>query len=136
MVRRSAKASSPIPLHGDGQIPSQLDSQRSGRRRVIQLQPVPAGRLLTVYLTLCLALVGLAGRMAWLQVKEGDRLQQRARAIQTQKTKPIGKRRPIVDRRGRLVALDEERFTLWAHPRYFNFPGDDPNLIRTSSETA
>ena len=135
MARRSASGPPPLTLHGGGADPTSVENPRASRRRVIQLQPVPAGRLLTVYLTLCLALVGLAGRMAWLQVREGDRLQQRARAIQTQKTQPIGKRRPIVDRKGRLVALDEERFTLWAHPRYFNFPGDDPNLIRSSSDT-
>jgi cell division protein FtsI (penicillin-binding protein 3) len=49
---------------------------------------------------------------------------------------PIGKRRAIVDRNGQLVALDEERFRLWAHPRLFNFPGDDPQALRTSAEVA
>jgi cell division protein FtsI (penicillin-binding protein 3) len=29
-----------------------------------------------------------------------------------------------------LVAIDEKRFRLWAHPRYFNLPGDNPNLVR------
>jgi cell division protein FtsI (penicillin-binding protein 3) len=103
---------------------------------VVHLQPVPSGRLLAVYLLLAAALAGLSLRLAWLQVKDGDRLQARARAIQTQQIKPIGRRRPIVDRQGRLVALDEERFTLWAHPRYFNFPGDDPNQVRSVSEVA
>lgn len=105
-------------------------------RRVIALQSVPAGRLLAVYLLLAASLIGLSVRLAWLQVKEGDRLQSRARAIQTQQVKPIGRRRPIVDRQGRLVALDEERFTLWAHPRFFNFPGDDPQLVRTPTDVA
>jgi cell division protein FtsI (penicillin-binding protein 3) len=63
-------------------------------------------------------------------------LQSRARAIQTQSRTPLGKRRTIVDRTGRLVALDEERFTLWAHPRYFNFPGDDPQKVRKPDEVA
>ncbi|MCT0201927.1 penicillin-binding protein 2 [Synechococcus sp. CS-602] len=82
------------------------------------------------------ALVGLSIRLAWLQVKEGDQLQARARAIQTQQVRPIGKRRQIIDRQGTLVALDEERFTLWAHPRYFNFPGDDPTAIRGALDVA
>ncbi len=103
---------------------------------MVSLQAVPAGRLLGVYLLLCAGLFGLSIRLAWLQVKEGDRLQARARAIQTQEVKPIGKRRPIVDRQGRLVALDEERFTLWAHPRYFSFPGDDPNRTRSPVDVA
>jgi cell division protein FtsI (penicillin-binding protein 3) len=94
------------------------------------MKPLPTGRMVAVFLLLCTALGGLGLRLAWLQVKEGDRLQARARAIQTQSITPIGKRRTIVDRTGRLVALDEERFTLWAHPRYFSLPGDDPGEIR------
>ncbi|MEX0589087.1 MAG: penicillin-binding protein 2 [Cyanobium sp.] len=106
------------------------------QQRVVAMQPVPAARLLAVYGLLCAALVGLAGRLAWLQVVDATNLQNRAHAIQTQTTKPIGKRRTIVDRTGRLVALDEQRFTLWAHPRYFNLPGDDPQKVRTADEVA
>ncbi len=86
--------------------------------------------MLAVYLVLASALGGLAVRLAWLQVVDGQRLQARARAIQTHSVTPMGLRRTIVDRMGQLVALDEERFTLWAHPRYFNLPGDDPQSVR------
>jgi len=106
------------------------------QRRVVDLQPVPAGRLLAVYLVLAAGLVGLAVRLAWVQIVQGPKLEARARAIQTQKIAPIGKRRTIVDREGRLVALDEERFLLWAHPRYFNFPGDPPQSVRTPEEVS
>jgi cell division protein FtsI (penicillin-binding protein 3) len=84
-----------------------------------------------VFGLLTAGLVGLAVRLAWVQVVQGNELLTRARAIQTQTTTPIGKRRTIVDRQGRLVALDEERFTLWAHPRYFAFPGDDIGKLRS-----
>ncbi|MEB3201101.1 MAG: penicillin-binding transpeptidase domain-containing protein, partial [Synechococcaceae cyanobacterium] len=94
------------------------------------MQPLSARRMVAVYLMLCAALTGLVGRLAWLQLVEGSRLEARARAIQTHAIKPIGTRRTIVDREGRLVALDEERFTLWAHPRFFNMPGDEPRSIR------
>ena len=104
--------------------------------RVVDFQPVPAGRLVAVYAILCAGLVGLAARLAWVQVVQGDQLLNRARAIQTQTIQPLGKRRTIVDRQGRLVALDEERFTLWAHPRYFAFPGDDPGTVRPSLDVA
>ena len=104
--------------------------------RVVAIQPLPTGRLLAVYLLLSAGLLGLAGRLAWLQVVDSDNLLRRARAIQTHSEAPIGKRRPIVDRNGQLVALDEERFRLFAHPRYFNFPGDDPQALRTSAEVA
>ncbi len=106
------------------------------RQRVIHLEPVPAGRMRIVYALLCLGLIGLAGRMAWLQVVQSRDLEARARSLQTQRTDPLGTRRPIVDRSGRLVALDEERFRLWAHPRYFNFPGDDPQRVRPPLEVA
>jgi cell division protein FtsI (penicillin-binding protein 3) len=105
-------------------------------RRVVVIQPVPVGRLLAVYGLLCAGLAGLALRLAWLQVVDSANLQGRARAIQTKAITPLGKRRTIVDRHGRLVALDEERFTLWAHPRYFNFPGDDPLQVRKASDVA
>jgi cell division protein FtsI (penicillin-binding protein 3) len=103
---------------------------------VVAIQPVPGHRMVAVYLLLSLGLAGLAVRLAWLQVIDTANLQSRARAIQTQSRTPLGKRRTIVDRTGRLVALDEERFTLWAHPRYFNFPGDDPQKVRKPDEVA
>lgn len=97
---------------------------------MIEIKPLSGRRMLAVYLVLASALGGLALRLAWLQVVDGQRLQARARAIQTHSVTPMGLRRTIVDRMGQLVALDEERFTLWAHPRYFNLPGDDPQLVR------
>ncbi len=108
----------------------------SSQQRVVSMQPPSPGRLLAVYALLCLGLAGLAGRLAWLQVIDTANLEAKARAIQTQSQTPLGKRRTIVDRNGRLVALDEERFTLWAHPRYFNFPGDDPQKLRSREEVA
>ena len=109
---------------------------RRQRRRVVPLEPVPPGRMRAVFALLCLGLFGLMGRMAWLQVFQATELEARARSVQTQRTKPLGTRRPIVDRTGRLVALDEERYRLWLHPRYFNLPGDAPTLIRPPSDVA
>ena len=100
------------------------------------LEPVPAGRMRSVFALLCLGLVGLMGRMAWLQVFQASELEARARSVQSQCTKPLGTRRPLVDRTGRLVALDEERYRLWLHPRYFNLPGDAPTLIRPPADVA
>ena len=134
MVTRSSPRAQPIPIQARGRQTRQ--STGAKQRRVVDFQPVPAGRLMLVYLLLVGGLAGLGLRLAWLQVKEGDRLQARARAIQTQQVKPIGKRREIVDRQGKLVALDEEHFTLWAHPRYFNFPGDDPTVKRSPLDVA
>ena len=90
----------------------------------------------SVFILLCLGLVSLMGRMSWLQVFQATELEARARSVQTQRTKPLGTRRPIVDRTGRLVALDEERYRLWLHPRYFNLPGDAPTMIRPPADVA
>ncbi|QNI70776.1 penicillin-binding protein 2 [Cyanobium sp. NS01] len=118
-------------------LPRTARPGRPGRsERVVAMQPLPTHRLLLVYGLLATALVGLGARLAWLQVIDTQNLQNRARAIQTQSVAPLGKRRTIVDRNGRLVALDEQRFTLWAHPRYFNFPGDDPQKLRRPDEVA
>ena len=111
--------------------------RRAGRhRRVVTLSAVPAARLWLVFALLAAGLGGLAVRLAWVQVVQGPDLQRRARAVQTQMITPIGKRRTIVDRQGRLVALDEERFTLWAHPRYFAFAGDDAGRLRSPLDVA
>ena len=112
---------------------------RSSRRkstRVASFDPIPKQRIRLVFSILCCGLFVLMGRMAWLQVIQAPELVARARLRQTKETQPLGTRRSIVDRRGRLVALDEERFRLWAHPRYFNFPGDPSSLIRRPKEVA
>ncbi|MFM2173780.1 MAG: hypothetical protein RLZZ54_1707 [Cyanobacteriota bacterium] len=106
------------------------------QRRVLQLSPVPSRRLWALYLLMATGLSGLALRLAWVQVVQGPELLNRARAVQTQTINPLGRRRTIVDRQGSLVALDEERFTLWAHPRYFAFPGDDIGKLRSSLDVA
>ncbi|QEY31378.1 penicillin-binding protein 2 [Synechococcus sp. RSCCF101] len=114
---------------------SRAQRPRSGGR-VLQLKPVPGGRLIAVYTLMALGLVGLGVRLAWLQLRQADSLEERARSIQTQTTEPLGQRRSIVDRSGRLVALDEQRYTLWAHPYYFSFAGDDPGGRRSTEEVA
>ena len=106
------------------------------QRRVLQLKPVPTRLLWAVYLLMAASLSGLALRLAWVQVVQGPELLNRARAVQTQTITPLGRRRTIVDRQGSLVALDEERFTLWAHPRYFSFLGDDIGKLRSPLDVA
>jgi len=120
-----------------GSTPVTSGHPPAGRRhQVIEIKPLSSRRMLAVYLVLTAALAGLGLRLAWLQVVDGQRLQARARAIQTHSVTPLGLRRTIVDREGQLVALDEERFTLWAHPRYFNLPGDDPQAVRPAADVA
>jgi cell division protein FtsI (penicillin-binding protein 3) len=106
------------------------------RNRLLHLNPVPTARLIAVVSLLLIGLGGLAIRLGWLQVREGQKLEAKARQVQTEKLDPLGRRRSIVDREGRLLAIDEERVTVWAHPRYFHFPGDDPGQRRSTREVA
>ncbi len=116
--------------------PAERTKRPGGHAVVEEIQPCSPQRLMMVFLVLCTALAGLAGRLAWLQIVDGQRLQAKARSIQTLSIDPIGERRTVVDRTGRLVAIDEERYTLWAHPRYFNLPGDAPQLVRPAADVA
>jgi len=109
---------------------------RKKRLHALPLSPIPPYRLKLVFFILCTALIGLSGRMAWLQLFRGAALEARARDYQTKRIKPLGTRYSIVDRRGRLVALDEKLFKLYAHPRQFNFPGDSNGVIRSPEEVA
>ena len=97
---------------------------------------VSAFRLKLVFAILSVGLSGLISRMAWLQIFQTVELQSRARAFQIQKVQPLDARRSIVDRTGKLIALDEERFRLWAHPNNFRFPGDDSDVLRKPVEIA
>ena len=103
---------------------------------MINLSPLSEYRFRIVFLFLCLGLGGLFFRVGWLQVFQSDHLKAKAREVQTEKKSPLGTRRSILDRNGKLVAIDEKRFTLWAHPRYFNFPGDSFGKVRKPEEVA
>ncbi len=112
---------------------------RKARRKRLgktSVEPVPAYRLKLVFLILSIGVLGLISRMAWLQVYKASELMAKARAFQILKVQPLGSRRSIVDRMGKLVALDEQRFRLWAHPNNFRFPGDDLDLLRKPVEVA
>ena len=61
------------------------------------------------------SLPGLVGRMAWLQLVQAPDLEQRARRCEPSAPNPWGNA-VHVDRTGCLVAMDEKRFWLWAHP--------------------
>ena len=115
---------------------------RSGRslghkyRAGNSLEPVPSHRLKLVFTMLCLGLFGLMGRAAWLQILQAPLLEARARSFQTEENLPLGIRRSVIDRKGRLIALDEKQYRLWGHPRYFNFPGDLSGKLRNPIEVA
>ena len=97
---------------------------------------VPPFRLKLVFFMLSMGLLGLMGRAAWLQIFQAPLLEAYARSSQIERNLPLGERRSIVDRNGRLLALDEARFRLWAHPVMFRFSGDTKANLRTPREVA
>ncbi|MYG38562.1 MAG: penicillin-binding protein 2 [Synechococcus sp. SB0676_bin_10] len=93
-------------------------------------------RLVVVFLLLLLSVLGLAGRLFWLQLVQGDVLAQQARSRQAPATKLLTVRWPVVDRQGDVLAWDEMRARIWAHPVYFQFPGDRDDQRRSAAEVS
>lgn len=82
----------------------------------------PTKRLDLVWLIFLVGIVGLAGRLFVLQVLERDDLRARAEAQQARRLTAITPRRPIVDRRGEVLAVDQPVADLYVHPVQFQEP--------------
>ena len=103
-------------------------------KKVVRLIPLDQRRFKFLYI-LCLILIFcLFGRLVKLQVFNASDLQRKARLLHSSKTNALKKRRAIVDRNNRLIAYDKPLYKLWAHPKYFNFPGDSINRVRSIEE--
>ena len=109
---------------------------RVRHKRVVNLKPLNPIKLKSIYLLSLLIILSLFGRLINLQIFSSASLKTRARNIQLSKISALKSRRNIVDRNNRLVAYDKPLYRLWAHPQYFNFPGDPPNKIRSIEEVA
>ncbi|MGF1516868.1 MAG: peptidoglycan D,D-transpeptidase FtsI family protein [Nodosilinea sp.] len=108
---------------------SAYSARRRRRRRlqparppaVVLLSPATTQvRVLLVWGLLVLSLAAIAGRLAWLQLAQGDSL---AYLAQQQRLLPPVQRQvrhSIVDRQGNVLAVDQVVYTLYAHPRLFN----------------
>jgi len=104
------------------------------RKKIINLRPLGSNRFKSIYITSLILITGLSVRLVNLQVFNASTLKNKAISMQERRTDPLKRRRPIVDRNNRLVAFDKPLYELWAHPRYFNFPGDIPEKRRTIEE--
>ena len=104
------------------------------RKKIVNLRPLGAIRFKSLCITSLILILGLLARLIDLQVFKASNLRNKAIAIQVKKTNVSRQRRPIVDRNNRLIAFDKPLYKLWAHPRYFNFPGDQSKRVRTIEE--
>ena len=104
------------------------------QKKIVNLVPLKIHRLRITYLFFVVLIFGLFGRLINLQVFSASDLQKKAKLIQLTKTSSLNRRRSIVDRNNRLIAYDKPLYKLWAHPKYFNFPGDSTNRLRSVEE--
>jgi len=103
-------------------------------KKIVRLKPLDQRRFKFLYIFSLLLIFCLFGRLIKLQVFNASDLQRKARLIQSSKINALKKRRSIVDRNNRLIAYDKPLYKLWAHPQYFNFPGDSINRVRSIEE--
>jgi cell division protein FtsI (penicillin-binding protein 3) len=78
------------------------------------------GRLRLVWMILLGGCTLLGLNLLRLQVLQASDLLARAKQQQTTLLKPFSPRRPVVDRNGNAIAIDEQVYTVFVHPRYFN----------------
>ena len=105
-------------------------------KKIVHLAPLDQNRFKVIYIFGLIIILCLFGRLVKLQVFNASDLQREARLLQSSKTNSLKKRRSIVDRNNRLIAYDKPLYKLWAHPKYFNFPGDSINRVRSIAEVA
>ncbi len=103
-------------------------------KKIVRLVPLDQRRFKFLYFFSLIIIFCLFARLVKLQVFNAPDLQKKARLIQSSKTNSLKKRRSIVDRNNRLIAYDKPLYKLWAHPKYFNFPGDSINSVRSTEE--
>ncbi|MEO0770461.1 MAG: penicillin-binding protein 2 [Cyanobacteria bacterium J06649_4] len=84
----------------------------------------PRLRLISVWLVLILGMVGLGGRLAYLQLMIGGDLKLMAEEQQAIQATPRTSRRQMVDRQGNVVAMDRVMYTLYVHPMLFKRSGE------------
>ena len=93
-------------------------------KKVVRLIPLDQRRFKFLYIFSLFLIFCLFGRLVKLQAFNASDLQRKARLLHSSKTNALKKRTAIVDRNNSLVAYDKQLYKLWAHPKYFNFPGD------------
>ncbi len=92
------------------------------QRRLQQFPASPKSRARLIWALLMVAACILLTRLAYLQLLQGDTLQEMARQQQIRPALLPLARRPITDRQGNLLAVDRTLYTLYGHPILFRQP--------------
>jgi cell division protein FtsI (penicillin-binding protein 3) len=77
-------------------------------------------RLFAVWGVLITAGIGLGFNLYNLQIVRGPKLTQQARSQQMVNLRPYMPRRQVVDRNKNVLAIDQQVYNLYAHPKQFN----------------
>ncbi len=93
--------------------------RRRTRTQVPEAKP-SLFRLRLVWMVLLGGCTLLGLNLLRLQVLQASDLLTRAKQQQTTLLKPFSPRRPVVDRNGNAIAIDEQVYTVFVHPRYFD----------------
>ena len=107
---------------------------RKINKKIIYFVPIDKRRLKSIYLIGLFIISCLSIRVLDLQFFKSSNFKSRAIARQNKRINAISSRRTIVDKNNRLIAFDKTLYRLWAHPQYFNFPGDSQRRTRTVDE--
>lgn len=105
---------------------SAYSARRRRRKRtrppaVVVFNPATTrGRVLMVWGLLMLSLLAIAGRLAWLQLDQGDTLTSLAQQQRLSPSVQRQVRHSMTDRQGNVLAVDQVVYTLYAHPQLFN----------------
>ncbi|NER82614.1 MAG: penicillin-binding protein 2, partial [Leptolyngbya sp. SIO1D8] len=108
-----------VPLSDGG---AKSRKSRRGQRRRRKPRFSPRFRVLLIWTLLLIAVLGLLGRLAQLQLWQKETLAAIAQQQQARKINPSVARSPIVDSQGTLLAVDRLVYTLYGHPALFRQP--------------
>ncbi len=99
--------------------PSQVSS-RDRRLKTININAQASRfRLALVGGILLVGVLGLCLNLFRLQILQGRELRELAKSQQQTTMRPFVPRRPIIDRNGNALAIDQQVYTLYAHPKLF-----------------
>ena len=107
---------------------------RKINKKIVNFVPLEKWRLKLIYIISLFIISCLSVRVLNLQFFKASDLKFKAISMQNKKINAINSRRSIVDKNNRLIAFDKPLYRLWAHPNYFNFPGDSYRTKRTIGE--
>ncbi len=99
--------------------PKSARSPRQAGTRDRAQHRLSKGRLILVWSLLVAGAIGLGTNLYWLQSVRSEQLAAKAQQQQMVYMRPYVPRRPIVDRKGNILATDRLVYTLYAHPQQF-----------------